>query len=127
MVLPLLIFKGSKRKARLSYMLHGKGISAREYSIRVTNLVVRADTTVIARSQDPGSFTELIQRPPAVNAVTPLYGTGYKLKLRRPRAMNLAVHMEFEISSKGGLKEACSWDMPLERIRQKSFTLFNPF
>lgn len=125
-VIPFIIFNGNKKSARITYLLYGKAVSAREYGIRYTKLLLWHDSTLIGRSTDPELFSEQVQRPAPKNAVTPLYGTGYKLKLSKPRKMNLTLQLDFEISHKNGLSETYSLHVPLKKIEQKSFSLFNP-
>lgn len=125
-VIPFMIFNGNRKPARITYMLYGKAVSAREYSIRYTKLMLWHDSTLIARSSDPELFWEQVQRPTPANAVTPLYGTAYQLKLSKPRKMNLSVQLDFEISHKSGMSESYSLRVPLKKIEQKSFSLFNP-
>ena len=125
-VIPFMILNGNRKPARITYMLYGKAVSAREYSIRYTKLMLWHDSTLIGRSTDPELFWEQVQRPAPHNAVTPLYGTAYQLKLAKPRKMNLSVQLDFEISHKSGLSESYSLRVPLEKIGQKSFSLFNP-
>jgi hypothetical protein len=125
-VLPFCILKGNKRQSRITLMLYGKVVSAREYSIRYTRLMVWHDTTLIGRSTDPELFWEQRQRRAPADAASPLYGTAYQLKLKQPAKMRLTVELDFEISNKSGQSQAYSFRMPLEKIEQKSFSLFNP-
>jgi len=123
-VIPAVIFRTNKSKANIRLSVQGKGISAREYSVQYQNLVITEGDSVIGKSTDPALFSEQVTRDLPRDAVSPLYGTNYLLKLPKPGKRNLKVHLEFELKSKTGLKEAYSFDLPLERIDQKSFTLF---
>jgi hypothetical protein len=125
-VIPFLISKGNKEKANISYGLHGKGISGREYTITYEDLVIKRDCTVIGKSKDKDLFKEQVQRPVPADAVSPLYGTGYILPLHDPQKANLNLHLVFTVQSKLGVKEEHTLDVPLKRIPEKSVTLFNP-
>jgi hypothetical protein len=127
MVIPFLIFKGDKKKSCIRYSLHGKGISAREYTLTYKNLVIKNDSHLVGKSTDPDLLTEQIQRPAPVDGISPLYGTKYVLKLLEPKKANLNVHLEFEIKNKAGLAESFTFDLPLEKTLIKKYSLFNPF
>jgi len=125
-VIPFLISKGNKEKANISFGLHGKGLSGREYTVTYAELVIRRDSTVIGKSQDKDLFKEAVQRPAPADAISPLYGTGYILTVRNPKKANLILHFTFTVQNKLGVKEEHTLDVPLSRIPEKSFTLFNP-
>jgi len=127
MVIPLVIFKSNKAKASIQYSLHGKGISAREYRVNYRTLLIYRDTTVIGKSTDTALFTEQVAKPVPGDLISPIYGTKYLLNLPNANTATLRVRIEFELQNKQGLKEDFIFDRPLEKIPQKSFTLFNPF
>ncbi len=126
-VIPLLIFKGNKRKAKLGFALLGKGISAREYAITYKNLIVKNDTTVLGKSKDPALFKEQTRNVIGDGIISPLYGTGYILRMKQAKKANITVHFEFEVKNKAGLTEDFVYDLPLKKTIVKKYTLFNPF
>lgn len=126
MVIPFLIFKGDKKKACVQYILQGKGISAREYTIKYKNLIITDKDKVIGKSMDSTLFSEKIQRPALVDGISPMYWTNYILKVLEPKKADLNVHLEFEIKNRAGLTESFTFDLPLERTLVKKYSLFNP-
>ena len=122
MIIPFLIFSGDKKKARITYGLHGKGVSAREYTCKFIHLEIKSDNVVLGRSKDSLLFTEKKEPANLKSAVSPFYATRYLLKLSDPNKVHLYMEMAFEIINKRGVKEIFSIKTPLEEIRKKSFS-----
>jgi hypothetical protein len=121
MVIPFLIFSGDKKKARITYSLHGKGISAREYTCKFIHLEIKSENTVIGRSKDSLLFDEKKEPLNLKSAVSPFYATRYLLKLSDPNKLHLYMEIEFEAINRRCLKDTFRIKTPLEGIRIKSF------
>ena len=126
-VVPLLIFRRDKKKFNITYVINGKNISGRAYTCRFKMLEITDKHEVVARSKDSALFTEAYVPKTLLNAVSPMYETKHIMYLNKPETMDLQMHLEIELINKYSVTESFWIDMPLKKISEKGFSLFNPF
>jgi len=126
-VLPPFILRRDKKKFIIKYVINGKNLSGRAYTCQFKNVEISNGKEVVARSKDTAIFVEQYVRKTLKDAVSPLYGTGYVMALKQPEKMELQANLEFDLKNKYGTKESFVVDIPLKKIREKGFSLFNPF
>lgn len=126
-VVPLFIYKGNKKKAKIEFELHGKGMTGHDYTVIYKNLEIRNDHALIGKSTDPDLFEEEVQYAFPKDGVSPLYGTKYLLKLPEPRKAKLWAHIEFEIKNHNGLTETFVMDRELQKIEGNDVSILNVF
>jgi len=126
-VIPFFIFVSDKKKYRICYQLYGKGISAREYTCRYTNLVIKNDSVIVGKSKDPDLFSDVYKKVYPKYAISPFYNSQYLMELKDPKKMRLTMELEFEITNTRGVTEKFLLRTPLTMIHEKKTSLFNIF
>jgi hypothetical protein len=117
------VFKTDKKKFRIAYQLHGKGISGREYTCTFKRLVLKNDSHVVARSKDLQLFKEEKGGRFEEDGISPFYSCGYLVILPDPKKMNLNLELEMDVHSKNNTDEDMLFTVPLQKIEKKDLKL----
>lgn len=126
-VLPLYIYKGSRKQYKIWLSLKGKGISAREYRVSYRYMEIKEKERLLARSRDTSLFKDEVQHHVAKDAISAVYATTENaLKMPEGKKTRPTLHIDLKITNKLGVSDTFHVDLDLKMFEQKSFTLFKP-